>query len=30
MRVAVHGNLWCGWSGGEAEDGVAIFAPDGK
>src|SRR5690242_254772 len=30
MRVDVHGNLWCGWSGGEAEDGVAIFAPDGK
>src|SRR5271166_5449328 len=20
MRVDVHGNLWCGWSGGEAED----------
>ena len=30
MRVDVHGNLWCGWSGGEAEDGVAVFAPDGK
>jgi gluconolactonase len=25
----VHGNLWCGFSGGEAEDGVAVFAPDG-
>jgi gluconolactonase len=30
LRVDVHGNLWCGWSGGEAEDGVAVFAPDGK
>jgi gluconolactonase len=30
IRVDVHGNLWCGWSGGEAEDGVAVFAPDGK
>jgi gluconolactonase len=30
MRVDINGNLWCGWSGGEQEDGVAIFAPDGK
>ena len=30
FRVDIQGNLWCGWSGGEAEDGVAIFAPDGK
>ncbi len=30
FRVDVHGNLWCGWSGGEAEDGVAVYAPDGK
>jgi len=30
MRVDVSGNLWCGWSGGEAEDGVAVYAPDGK
>src|SRR6202162_3953855 len=30
MRVDIYGNLWCGWSGGEAEDGVAVFAPDGK
>ena len=30
FRIDVHGNLWCGWSGGEAEDGVAVFAPDGK
>ncbi len=25
-----HGNLWCGFSGGQTEDGVAVFAPDGK
>ena len=32
IRVDVHGNLWCGFSGGETEDGVAVavFAPDGK
>jgi gluconolactonase len=30
FRIDVQGNLWCGWSGGEAEDGVAVFAPDGK
>ena len=30
MRVDTDGNVWCGWSGGEAEDGVAVFAPDGK
>ena len=30
LRVDVDGNLWCGWGGGEAEDGVAIYAPDGK
>jgi len=30
MRVDTKGNLWCAWSGGEAEDGVAVFAPDGK
>jgi gluconolactonase len=30
IRVDVHGNLWCGFSGGEAEDGVAVFAPDGR
>ena len=29
MRVDVHGNLWCAWAGGEGEDGVAVFAPDG-
>jgi len=30
MRVDTQGNLWCAWSGGEAEDGVAVFTPDGK
>ena len=30
LRVDTDGNLWCGWGGGEAEDGVAIYAPDGK
>jgi gluconolactonase len=30
FRVDVRGNLWCGWSGGEAEDGVAVYTPDGK
>ena len=29
IRVDTDGNLWCGFSGGEGEDGVAIFAPDG-
>lgn len=29
IRVDVHGNVWCGFSGGTADDGVAIFAPDG-
>ena len=24
------GNLWCGFGGGEGEDGVAIFAPEGR
>ena len=30
MRVDVEGNSWCAWSGGEAEDGVAVLALDGK
>jgi gluconolactonase len=30
MRVDIQGNLWCAWSGGEAEDGVVVLAPDGK
>jgi gluconolactonase len=29
IRVDVHGNVWCGFSGGSADDGVAVFAPDG-
>jgi gluconolactonase len=29
IRVDTDGNVWCGFSGGEAEDGVAVFAPDG-
>jgi gluconolactonase len=29
IRVDVEGNVWCGFSGGEGEDGVAVFAPDG-
>lgn len=29
IRCDTEGNVWCGFSGGEAEDGVAIFAPDG-
>jgi len=30
MRCDVDGNLWCGWGGGEALDGVSIFNPTGK
>jgi gluconolactonase len=29
IRVDTEGNVWCGFSGGEGDDGVAIFAPDG-
>ena len=29
MRCDTDGNLWCGWGGGEGEDGVAIFTPAG-
>jgi gluconolactonase len=29
IRVDTDGNVWCGFSGGESEDGVAVFAPDG-
>jgi gluconolactonase len=29
IRCDTEGNVWCGFSGGEGEDGVAIFAPDG-
>jgi len=28
IRVDTDGNVWCGFSGGEGEDGVAVFAPD--
>jgi len=30
FRCDTDGNLWCGWGGGEGQDGVAIFNPDGK
>jgi gluconolactonase len=30
IRCDTEGNVWCGFTGGEGEDGVAIFAPDGK
>ncbi len=30
IRCDTEGNVWCGFSGGEAEDGVAVFAPDGS
>jgi gluconolactonase len=30
FRCDTDGNLWCGWAGGEGEDGVAIFNPDGR
>jgi sugar lactone lactonase YvrE len=29
IRVDTDGNVWCGFSGGEGEDGLAVFAPDG-
>jgi gluconolactonase len=29
IRVDTEGNVWCGFTGGETEDGVAVFAPDG-
>ena len=29
FRCDTDGNLWCGWGGGEGEDGVAIFDPTG-
>ena len=28
IRVDTEGNVWCGFSGGEGDDGVAVFAPD--
>jgi len=30
IRCDTEGNLWCGFSGGEGQDGVAVFAPEGK
>ena len=29
IRVDTEGNVWCGFSGGPEQDGVAVFAPDG-
>ncbi len=29
IRCDVGGNVWCGFSGGVGQDGVAVFAPDG-
>jgi gluconolactonase len=29
IRCDTDGNLWCGWGGGEAHDGVAVFNPEG-
>jgi gluconolactonase len=29
LRCDTDGNLWCGWGGGEGEDGVAVFNPAG-
>jgi gluconolactonase len=29
FRCDTDGNLWCGWGGGEGEDGVAVFNPAG-
>ena len=30
IRCDTEGNIWCGFSGGEGQDGVAVFASDGK
>ncbi|MCZ6872758.1 MAG: SMP-30/gluconolactonase/LRE family protein [bacterium] len=29
IRCDIEGNVWCGFSGGRGQDGVAVFAPDG-
>ena len=29
IRCDTEGNVWCGFSGGPDQDGVAVFAPDG-
>jgi len=30
FRCDTEGNLWCGFGGGEGQDGVAVFNPDAK
>jgi gluconolactonase len=30
FRCDTDGNLWCGWGGGEGQDGVVIFNPAGQ
>jgi gluconolactonase len=30
MRCDTEGSLWCGWGGGEGQDGVAVFTPEAK
>jgi gluconolactonase len=30
IRCDTEGNVWAGFSGGEDQDGVAVFAPDGE
>ncbi|MBE9604586.1 SMP-30/gluconolactonase/LRE family protein [Acetobacteraceae bacterium H6797] len=30
FRIDTEGNLWCGWGMGEGNDGVRVFAPDGR
>ena len=30
IRCDTDGNLWCGFGGGEGQDGVAVFNPEGK
>ncbi len=29
IRCDTEGNVWCGFSGGSGQDGVAVFTPDG-
>ena len=29
IRCDTEGNVWCGFSGGVGQDGVAVFVPDG-
>jgi gluconolactonase len=30
LRCDTDGNLWCGFGGGEGQDGVAVFTPDAR